>query len=66
MDAKTFFQNVVEMRKNQLIYEKTGSIKYKAQSKYFEHIIDKEIERVGKFRDAVEKSKQGVIYFHDI
>ena len=56
MDARTFFDNVVNLRNCQKNYFATRSREWLLKSKELEAIIDKEIERVQKL--LTEKQAQ--------
>ena len=58
MDAKTFFQKVVLMRKAQKDYFKTRSQTALRNSKALETEIDNEIERVNKIIGTPQPPKQ--------
>lgn len=58
MDAKTFFQKVVLMRKAQKDYFKTRSQTALRNSKALETEIDKEIERVNNIIGTPKQPEQ--------
>ena len=58
MDAKTFFQKVVLMRKAQKEYFKTRNQTALRNSKALEAEIDKEIERVNNIIGTPQQPKQ--------
>ena len=58
MDAKTFFQKVVLMRKAQKEYFKTRNQTALRNSKVLEAEIDKEIERVNNIIGTPQPPKQ--------
>lgn len=58
MDAKTFFQKVVLMRKAQKEYFKTRNQTALRNSKALETEIDNEIERVNKIIGTPQPPKQ--------
>lgn len=50
MDSKTFYHNVVLMRRHQRDYYRTRSGSSLEQAKQYERIIDEEIARVEKLQ----------------
>lgn len=62
MDAKTFFQKVVLMRKAQKEYFKTRNQTALRNSKALEAEIDKEIERVNNIIGTPKKPEQKLLF----
>lgn len=58
MQAKEFFDFVVEMRENQKEYFRTRSKEALEKSKHIERVIDAEIARVKQILSEREKQKQ--------
>jgi len=58
MQAKEFFDFVVEMRENQKEYFRTRSKEALEKSKRIERVIDAEIARVKQILSEREKQKQ--------